>query len=713
MRQLLLFILFSGIAICPNTAILAQDSAKAVITKNIADILISAHVLLSDEQKACTSNCFLKGCKWDNNAGKRDKYLKLNDRLQYELLKNFQPPVFCKDNVVVQNLTFNNKSLTYLGSYIIRNNNYDNIGLNPTPDLPILATDNQLQMSMPNPTDYSSHFIVDYTTDNSFNSAVNVDMGGGFGDYFNSKNNEKNNISRDIKRQTSLATGTFINNLGLVAEDFNNGQATADELTILYDLWLKNADGTIKPGDSVIYSFDGMCIYSTSESKYSSTNNVSVTAAGGVTLPGFNVSAKGSAQWGYSKNITTALKTYDIYMFRKPKLVKVPLPDDINRNWKKLSNYSTNPVDLSKGDLLSSSKPLIIPIKFGPIPAITDIFHTIRLDEDYVYKNIVIKVDNQISSTVALDPHNFIRHIALVTDDQSRIKPSTQNDGCYWFDLEIYRNDDYLNTFVSAGQQISLTIPLKVYFDLPNLGVRAGDPQYLTKTYDAFSIRTELTPTPYVNTYNIVPTKDATSNSYIYSIMFYFDKSQTLTISSVPRQPSISDVFGLPASVDQSLGNLIKNTSRIKSVIDASGGSSYQLTFNIPVENNYFNNNFPLYNIGLGISFYAKNLLDNSNPAYKRLLLIGLNQPEQSIVKTDTTKPDVILKNNQALVNSLNATAVLQNGQTVGQLLSANTKDSKLNVLSFIDDFKKLSNTSVTNSTYVVDKKFVNKSAQQ
>ncbi len=637
----------------------AQQTAGQVLGAEIIKMLQSDRILLTQQEIDCTGDCSGIGL-WKNDKQKK-KTLKQNEELKLKLLNKFNPPFYISSGIITDELTFKNKSIGLIGSYIIRNKDLSVINNDITPALPVMSSGNQT--SILNPKNSGSSYVLNYNSTNLFEGSLDANVSADFKEYYQAKLQLNTNLSTSERSQICIGAGIFENQLAVIFGNLD--QIGSDEFEPVYYLWSEYRKGNIKPGDQIINSFEGLC-YFTSKGTESNNNidaNGSLSSSGN--YPFIRYDVKTNSNWTSSKKFTSQQNIYNVYMFRQPSFTDIPGVNDITRCWNRLKPDSK--IEYVSTNIIPANSPMFLKVKFGPVPD-SEALSLIKLDEKFTLNAVPA---NQ----------QFIKSVKLITNDPKRI---TYDNEYYYFIIEIERNEAFLTqNFTPLSNVISAELPFRIYYDNP-----VGN-DTLDIVYAPVEIQTERFPTP-VCDYEIDPQKDGISYQYKTDVSFNVS-NYPISIANLPKPPEVVDVFGLPESIEQSFKKYITDAEfRFKGLND------FSMTINIPVRNNFFNINQRSHEIVLLIEFYASN-----GTLYKRKLPVKLNAPAGLTEQTSTLP--VLIKDNGELLELLNRNAPINQDMTIGDLINKHQTDSDTDVANLVKDLKKYNvlTTSVFGYYYV------------
>ena len=660
-----------GILIAINVTAQTQSTptASQVLEKEIVSMLQSDGILLKQSQKDCKGDCSNIGL-WNKNS-KRDKWLKNDNDLKKRFVDKFKAPSFCENRKIIPQLIFNNKSVGLLGSYIVRNNDLSILNNSSVPTLPVL--ENGTQISIFSPRNDGSNYLLNYTSNKLFEGTLESGVSSEFKDFYTTKILLNGSISNENRSQISIGAGVFENKLAKIYGNIE--QISPNEFEPVFLLWNEYRKGNIQANDKIIKSFEGLCYFSLKgiDKKETDDFNGEFVSSGKYPFLNYNVNVK--TKWTNTNSLSTQRNIYNVYMFSQPDLLPIPSKDKIIACWNNLkpSDYVIKSTTATTDNNIPAYSPLILRVKFGPIPN-NEVLSIIKLDEEYS----IGKLPSELKK--------IVKSIRLVTDDLARI---TSENGYYYFDVEITRDETFLaQTFNSINPKISLELNLRIYYNNP-IGSETLDVKYKPVT-----ITTELHPTP-SSEYEITSSKSG--QTYKYSIPIKFNISNLpLTIISTPKPPKIIDVYGLPTSIDQNLKKQLTDTS-----FQLKGTNEYSGNFSIPVNNNYFDINQRSHEIVVLMEFYA-----NNGTPYKRKLPLKLIAPNEMLEASTAT--NIILNGNQELLTSLKSDAILTSNLTVSEFVAKYTSNGQTDVLKFVDGLKELNIINQTpNGNYIVPVKLV------
>lgn len=660
MKQFLVFFL-----IVTGSVAKAQMTASQVLESEIVSLLQSDGILLKESEKQCEGNCSNLGL-WRNNRRKK-KWIDNDTKLKTRLVGKFKAPTFCENSNVESQLVFRNKSVGLLGSYIIRNNDLTILNSNSTPILPIL--ENGTQLSIFNPKKDGSNYALNYTSNKLFEGSLESGVSSEFKDFYYTKLEFNASINNEERSQISIGAGIFENQLAKIYENIE--QLSSNDFEPVFLLWNEYRKNNISPDDKIIKSFEGLCYFSMKgvERRDSEDFNGEVSSSGKYPFLSYNLNTKSS--WTNTGTLSTQRNIYNIYMFSQPELTPIPTKDKIIVCWNNLKP-ANNGVKLANTDNIPANSPLILKVKFGPIPN-RKVLPIIKLDEEYSLNKL---------------PQNkkIIKSIHLINDDPARI---TSENGYYIFDVEVERDEAFTSqSFNSLSPVVSVDLSLRIYYNNPI------DNDTLDVKYKPIMLKTELHPTP-SSDYEISSSK--VGNTYKYTIPVKFNTPNlSLTVVTNPRPPKIIDVFGLPTAINQ---NLKKHLS--ESSFQLRGTNEYTCNFSIPVENNYFDINQRSHEIEALIEFYA-----NNGVPYKRKLPLKLLAPNEMLEQS--TASNILIEGNKELLNSLKTDAFLNSNLKVSEIINKFTENEQTDILGLVDELKGLNIINQTpNGSYLVPAKLI------
>lgn len=635
---------------------LCQQLASKILQDEVVELLKADGLLLTDQQKALVGD--QRAVNLWKNDHQKEKWLINDEKLKARLLLKFRPPAFLDSSKVISNtLTFKNKSIGLIGSYIIRNNDFTIINNSSVPpDFPVLK--NGTQISVFNPSDDGSNFLLNYTSSKSFEGGVDAKADASFKDYFKLKLQANADISNENDTQISIAVGNFRNQLGFLFNKINNGSLQALDFGPIYSIFNEYRNGDIHLGDKIIYSFDGLCFYSTKGVKNKDSQKYNAELSSSLNYPFISLSVSGHSQWTSASNFNSQTNIYNVYMFSNPTLINIPSVADIIKTWNNLTQAGST-ITFPTTPSIPADGPLIAKVVFGPIPS-EDMIQLIKVDENY--------------SKHFLKENQFIKHINVITDP-ARITPS--NSGYYTFDLEITRDNQFIqNTYTTIGPLITANIPIKLYIDNP-IGSDT-----LKKVFDNVNIQTDRYPIPQVDNYDISANKSDDAYQYTSTITFTVPANNPIVVSNNPQPIKITQIFGLPTSINDLLSSDIKSAT-----FTVKDNNKYNLTFNISSDSKYFDINHRSYPIELLLEFYT-----NNGFSYKRKIPVRIVGPKELISKSNITST-ISIKDNTQLLAALNPGAIVENNKTIQDELNNFTKgadgNNVLDILGFINELKK------------------------
>lgn len=624
----------------------AQQTAKQVLETELVKMLQSDKILLNQQEMDCSGDCTSIGL-WKSDKQKK-KILKKNEELRSKLLNKFNPPFYINDGIISDNLSFKNKSIGLIGSYIIRNNDLSVINNEITPTLPVMSSGNQT--SILNPKNSGSSYVLNYNSTNLFEGNLDANASADFREYYQSKLQLNTNLSTAERSQISIGAGIFDNQLALIFDNLD--QISSSEFEPVYFLWLEHKKGTIKPNDKIIKAFEGLCYFTSKGTESNSNLDANAAASSAGNYPFVRYDVKTNSNWTSSKKFTTQQSIYNVYMFKKPELTSIPDVNAILDCWNRLKSDSK--IEYFSTNIIPANSPLYLKVKFGPVPN-SEALSSVRLDEEYTINSI---------------PANkqFIKSVKLITNDPKRI---TNDNEYYYFIIEIERNEAFLTqNFTPLSNIISAQLPFRIYYNNP-----IGN-DTLDIVYAPIEVQTERFPTPSCD-YEIDPQKDGMWYKYKTDVDFNVS-NYPITISNLPKPPKVVDVLGLPKSMDADFKGYLTDAS-----FQLKGLNKFSMTINIPIKNNFFNINQRSHEIVLVLEFYASN-----GTTYKRKLPLTLNAAEEQIKPNSSFS--MLIINNQELLNLLNKNTSVNQSLTIGDIISKHEDENKnIDIVNLIKELKK------------------------
>lgn len=662
MKKIPLLILFLNTIVA-----FGQQNAKDQINAVLIQMLKEDGILLSDAERNCTSNCI-----WRREKDKKN-ILEKDEQLKNKLLAKFIVPSFCNGKMINQQYIFLNKSICKLGSYIIRNGDLSVINSTPVPDLPVLLTGREV--SIVDPKNDGSNYILNYTTESLFKGQSKTELKEDLLNYLNSKQDLSLNMD-DSKRTTlTLGVGVFTNELAELFQKATQNKIRTKEFYALYDIWVKYSLNEIQLNDSVIKAFEGLCSYrgkgieTNSQMQFNAEFNARYDQ-----FPFLSVNSSNKINWGQSTSLNVKAETYDIFMFGKPQITSIPQPEVILTNWKRLSNIPDNVIQES--DNIPYNKPLEIQVKFGPIVH-HDFINNIKLDEKYTLDKI--PTDKK-----------FIEKIELINSDREYIYDEATN--IVTFKVKIYRNEDFIKEYTSSVQ-LSAKLDIRLYYDQ---AVKINNTDtFLEFFYKGIPVSTELK--PILNVSNDIANAEKNGNDYLfkYSGSFVINTGQ-----NIPQKPKVIDVLNIPPQTISSFKDRVKST-----IFTLKANNEFDFTIKLPHDMKVFTTNQREMNIELLVEF-----LDSRNNTIKRKIPVTLLANEEQI-KTDTTSiVPVAFNSTESLIASLNDNTQLPDGTTVNDLKLKHTDETtgQLNINNFLEELRNTSEMTISpDSKYLIKPMFI------
>ncbi len=639
-------LIFSIIIILASISLHAQQTAKQVLEIEIVKMLQSDRILLNQQEIDCSGDCTSLGL-WKNDKQKK-KTIKQNQELKSKLLNKFNPPFYINDGIITDDLSFNNKSIGLIGSYIIRDNDLSVINKEITPALPVMSSGNQT--SILNPKNSGSSYVLNYNSTNLFEGNLDANASADFREYYQSKLQLNTNLATSERSQICIGAGVFDNQLALIFDNLD--QISSSEFEPVYYLWLEHKKGTIKPGDKIIKAFEGLCYFTSKGTESTSNLDANLAGSSAGNYPFVRYDVKTSSNWTSSKKFTTQQNIYNVYMFKQPELTNIPDVKAIVGCWDRLKANSK--IEYVSNNIIPANSPLYLKVKFGPVPN-SEALSSVKLDEKFTLNSIPA---NQ----------QFIKSVKLITEDPKRI---TSDNEYYYFIIEIERNENFLTqNYTPLSNVISAQLPFRIYYNNP-----VGS-DTLDIIYSSIEVQTERYPTP-VCDYVVEPQKDGMWYKYKTDVNFNIS-NYPITIANLPKPPKVIDVFGLPESIEMLFKKYLTDAT-----FQLKGLNEFAMTINIPVKNNFFNINQRSHEIVLLLEFYASN-----GTLYKRKLPLTLNAPED-LIENNSNLP-ILIKNNGELLELLNRNAPINQSLTIGDIINKYQAGNKsIDIVNLVKDLKK------------------------
>lgn len=611
--------------ICSTSYGQNKDSLGNVLNNIILGVLQEDQILLSDAQKNCQTNCL-----WDDvgffesKKAKKNKILQKDEKLKNQLLGTFKMSIISGNDIIDKNYNYN-ISLSKLGSFIIRNNDFSRIIPEGIPELPIVVTGNQLNLGT-NPN--SGSYQVNYTTDKLFKATNDSKVSADIMEYFKTQMNYSFKLDESSRTHLNLAAGTFDNELAILYDKAGENKCNANDFLPLFDLWVLYSKDRIQPQDSIIRSFSGICYRSTKGFDLSENQTFNASVQAGYNAQFLKAQTSGDLNWSKSKNVSKSELSYKIKMFRKPILTSVPKKEDILVNWQKLSKIC-QVVDNTK-IIPSGDKPLIIKVKFGPIASL-DYINNISIDQNFTLNKMTKK---------------FIKSLNLLN--------SSQNDYTYddasktaTFSIEILRDDDFINGNPDGDNSLSENIDIRLFYD-QNVIVD-GSRRYLEYVYPSVPIMTERKPLISINDDEnegvIVPVKKDDYYEYKFSGTFITENNQT--ISNSPK-PKIFQVSNFPSNVTKSNQDVLQESIK-NSFFTLPGGNRFTASFKLPLSTDVFGFNMKeIDNLTMLVL-----LSDGRTNNIKRSMVLSIAAPKEKITFDQSNTGIIPFDDVQSLLQSL------------------------------------------------------------
>jgi hypothetical protein len=654
----------------------AQRPVKIVFDSILLRVLQNDGLLLTDDQRNCKDNYSL--CGLPTRRKEREKVLKQNDELRGLFLRYFNPVSYADNKNYDLRYVFPNRTIEFLGSYLVRNNDLNSLQAGILPDFPVLTSGGQIALL--NPLDGGSNFRLNYNSKNLFDGVLDAQIEAGLKSVVESKFAASGRIHNEARSSVSIAAGIFENFLGKVFQAANNKEiVTSEYFEPLYAVWKAYGSGRITRGNNkVLQSFDGICFFTNKGVQIDREINTSADLKVMGNVPGY-ITAKVNSEinWSKSNSFSIAQNLYHIYMFGPPQLVSVPTPEIIIDNWKKMTSGLVREVKAENSSaIIPYEDPLKVYIKFGPIVS-PDMLQNIKLDEEY---------------TLSAQPQamKIVKNVSLVLENSKLI-----GNGFYLFEVQLTRNNDFLDTLKIGGNAIlKVDLPFRLYVNHP------VENKVLDVKYDPQTFQTEAKPIP-LSKSPVNANKVGTDYNYVTDLSF--DVSGSMVIAnSTASKPKIIDISGLPSN----LGEDLKQTLLDNYSVTYQNPNQFELRFSIPAKSKFFDVSKTNYKVELKFEF----LKSGNKPAkFVRVVPMQFNLPNDLPTPLSNTFIKTISFNtNQELVEALDTSAIVKDGRKLNQLVEANTKEGKLDILGLIKDLETHANLTISpDYHYIIGSEFI------
>lgn len=556
--------------------------------------------------------------------------------------------------------TYENISFSKLGSYVIKDGDFSVIK-NFEPNLPILSSGRQV--TIPSASPDGTNYRLNITSTNLFQGEINAEGDVKLQNYFNAK--AATNLSRDKskKSQISIGAGMFINRLGEIFRDANRIQVDAEDFEPLYYLWLEyQIPGRISDRDSVIYTIDGMCIYSNTGiervDEFVSKNEISSSG----NFPFLSYDSNAQANWTKSNEVHIEERTYDVYLFSKPRCEPIPSVEKILSNWEVLSRNIPNAISLPNPEILPQ-KELIVEVSFGPIPN-EKVLPLVRLDEKFS-----ISMQKQ---------DKFVNKIKLIPGSQTPI-PGKKN--YYKFKVAIWRDEAYLgSTHFNGRKLLRCNLPLRFYID------QQVNDKYLDKIYDNINLETQVY--PYISSEtNWLPYPKKDIINYKPTLQFFTGTNEQYSVENL----TVYDVFGMSPLFE----NVFKQQI-LSAYFRARPGGLYEMYFPVNSNSDYLALAGGNSEVKIGFKFRI------NGDDYTRLLTVRIFAADLAKISQDVRYDDP-----SELYSELNLDALTPTGTKISDIQKLNDNNSGLRVNGFINSLIESKVIKQAGSSFIIDSKYL------
>jgi hypothetical protein len=658
----------------------SQNNIKNHLDSIFIGMLIRDGILLSSAQKECPAkNCTLHKY-WDNKNAKR-KILKEDEQLKNLLLNNYSPSALEEGQIINQNLYFQNRTLGFLGSQIIRNHSINSLKTAGLPILPVLTTPNELSIIDPN----TSNYKLNFTTENSFEGNASISAAIKASTYISGKVSSFYEKDKEKLQVINIGVGDFKNQYAKIIEDMNSSDFKPKNFTPIYYIWTAYKTGDIQPGDECLNSFRGLCL--SNQRLLNIKTNVQYTAeveASG-SVPFLSVSGNAKSDWSKKSSTNSQSNTYSLFMFSTPSLKTFPTVEEIKTLWNKLSKRATSkPIQSEKESIISYNGDLTLTATFGPIPSDEIAANIITIDTTYTFARI--------------GRNNIIDDISL---DLNNVKPI--EDNYYTIPLVFHRNESF---FKNAGSSCNCEteIPIRIYLNNP-IGKDTLD-----AIYKPIKIKGEPKPLPYQNEQNPISHSSKLRGKYVYNCQVNIDPPSignfNLAMTGA-NKPQVKDVTSIKSGKSE-----LKN-KLIQSCVVASTGSpnSFKLTFSL--DSSSFNDYFPT---GSELDFVVqfKDRDQIGGQAFLKNLEVKIQLPDE--IEQNKSKPNSLVSGttsfntNIDLLRSIDSSLAINESQTFQVYVDSVIKNKVFNSTKIIELLKgKTDLILAPDNNYIISMKYVNR----
>ncbi len=654
-------------------------TAKSYLDSIFVDMLVRDQVLLSDEDKEKKKF----DNHWHNNKTKKE-YIKNDLELKSILLKTYFSPTLTTSDLVSEKLLFPNKTIGFLGSMIIRNDDLSILNSPKIPILPVLISLDQLSLLNPDASNYKLNMNTKSVFDK--NAEINAKLvtnpviqAQAAASTFRNENSSQN---------ISVGVGTYKNQLATVFENMLLKNFAPKDFIPLYYVWNLMLNKDIIEGDKCIKSFRGVSYSLAREQNFSSEIKFDASMDAKGSFPIISLGGNSIVEWSRINENSAKSNKYSVIMFQSPELIKFPTIDQIKKQWQDIVrrlNFKNDP----PSTIFPYNGDLTFNVVFGPIPGDDVASNNIVLDKQYTFKSFPTGKVMVGDIDINLDPKN--------------VKPL--GDNLYSFQVTLKGNKDFFST---AGPKslLNLEIPIRLYLNNP-IGNDTLDIKYAP-----FTISTECTPIPFLSDDIKLVSNGKTSTTYSFSQKISIETptiGKFVLATSASSRPQISDIGNIPDSKKDLKAKFLLN-SHIKTDADPT---SFTLEFEI--DSSSFYDFFP-NTTALNLQVQFK---DQNNPAviYNKPLTLNILIPDE-VAKAHLQKPigTISFNTNDELLKAVDTSLKVKligdsTIRSLGSIISiASTPNSGISSMKLIDIIKGYTDLILSpENKYLISTKFLKK----
>jgi len=604
-----------------------DKTVENTIKQELTDMLVKGNILNSEERNTKLKET--KGCWWKKNKAKIE--LSSDESLRNAILSNYPYPKDGKLLKLNDNYIFKGINISYLGSYLIKDNskvvtNSFPENSNP-PDLPVLISNSQVGLLNPNRDNYNLYSDLTYLV------SLDANMEGtGSTPYFDNKAKTALFKSQKNNQTLSVAYGTFNNQLANLFQRCKRQDVINSlELLPLLKLWQLYVNKEVDGKEQIINSFDALSIYRTSKvnliSKTDFTNETNINVS---SIPFLNIKEKSNFEWSRKRESSISENTYDIYMIKKPTFETIPSIENILKVWNSFDVpepfYKPGAKELLiTGDNLQNT----VKVKFGPVPEYAE---KVEIDKEYSIKTLSNK---------------FIKDIKIIKEETM---PTSEEDGYYYFTIQFIRDESFYLSSAIAQSSINdnINLKLKIFDSLNKLE--------LSKTYNV-NLKTETLPVAYIDSKQ---TQYDSKDNKNYKIKIYSNFISNTNVS----EAVITNIEFKDKSLKLFENEI--NNMKYRGVFNLPNSCLFDIS--VPISSNILDNNSQLYST-------IKMKIFSNDTYYERLIDFKFPYIQTKDSSSFKNISYLTVDNVKEVVKLLSDSTILSNGNKLSKYYAIN-KDS-------------------------------------